>query len=65
MITIKELIERLNDLISDRKLFLSGDKEIDQVFLQDIETLEFSKAIVELYMKETIDIRDLNQKKEN
>lgn len=40
--TDKEKVEQLEDLIQDRKSFLTGDKECDAIFLKDIETLKWA-----------------------
>jgi len=39
--TREKAIEQLKSLLDDRKSFLTGDKENDEVFLKDIEALEF------------------------
>ena len=45
--TLQEIIKQLTDLIYDRKSFLTGDKEDDAVFLQDIEALEITLKVLE------------------
>lgn len=37
-----EKIEQLKSLIGDRKSFLSNDPEFDEIFLRDIEALEWA-----------------------
>lgn len=44
---LEEAKEQLKDLINDRKSFLSGDAEHDEIYLKDIEALEI--AIAELH----------------
>lgn len=40
--TNKEKIAQLKDLIKDRKTFLTGDPQFDEIFLADIEALEWA-----------------------
>lgn len=40
--TDKEKIAQLKDLIRDRKTFLTGEPEEDEIFLNDIEALEWA-----------------------
>lgn len=40
--TNKERIDQLKDLIDDRKSFLTGDPQFDEIYLRDIEALEWS-----------------------
>jgi hypothetical protein len=40
--TDAEKIKQLKSLIIDRKSFLSNDPEFDEIFLQDIEALEWA-----------------------
>ena len=48
-----QIISQLADLIKDRRSFLHGDKEYDEIFLKDIEALEFAiKILTEKYEKQ-------------
>ncbi len=44
--TIQRCIKQLDSLIDDRKSFLIGDKECDEIFLEDIFYLEIAKKIL-------------------
>ena len=44
--TIQRCVQQLDSLIDDRKSFLIGDKECDEIFLEDIFYLEIAKKIL-------------------
>lgn len=48
-LTDEEMISQLEDIIRDRKSFLEGDEEHDEIYKKDLEALE--KAIEELRAK--------------
>ena len=56
--SIKEVISQLSDLVEDRKSFISNDKELNNVFLQDIQALqiaiEYLKKVKEIPKEEDL-----------
>jgi len=54
--TIKkeELLNRIDELIIDKKSFLSNDQEANKIWLYDIETLEYARDIIQIYQFETL-----------
>lgn len=44
--TIQRCIKQLDSLIDDRKSFLIGDKDHDEIFLEDIFYLKIAKKIL-------------------
>lgn len=45
--TPQEAINNLNDLIDERKSLISGDKDYDEIFQDDIKSLETAKQALE------------------
>jgi hypothetical protein len=43
-----KIVKRLEDLIEDRKSFISGDPEFDEIFIKDIDALRLSIGIIML-----------------
>lgn len=44
--TITEVTNQLEDLIVDRKAFISGDEEFDKIFIKDIEALRYAVDVL-------------------
>ena len=38
----REVVEQLNDLISDRQSFIRGDDEFDEIYRKDIDALKWA-----------------------
>lgn len=51
--TIEEIKNQLIELIDDRKSFITGDKENDEIYIKDIEALQCALRAVELSEKKT------------
>lgn len=49
---ITEVINQLEDLIGDRKAFISGDEEYDKILVKDIEALEYAVGVLRKLLKE-------------
>ena len=46
--SIEEAMERVEELIDDRKSFITGDTEHDEIYIKDIQALERALAALEL-----------------
>lgn len=43
---ITEAINQLEDLIGDRRAFISGDEELDKILVKDIEALKYAVDVL-------------------
>lgn len=50
---ITEVINQLEDLIGDKKAFISGDEELDEDFVKDIEALKYAVSVLKGLAAET------------
>ena len=46
--SIEEAMERIEELIEDRKSFITEDTEYDEIYIKDIQALERALAALEL-----------------
>jgi hypothetical protein len=46
--SIEEAMERVEELIDDRKSFITGDTEHDEIYIKDIQALERALDALEL-----------------
>ena len=46
--SIEEAMERVEELIDDRKSFITGDAEYDEIYIKDIQALERALDALEL-----------------